>query len=181
MEGRGNIKKYFLIIFVIVLLISGCNSPKTTVSGQSKTQSEGVGAITSYKMADLIAMPDEIIFHYKGTSTVINKDSDKYQNLVKMTKDRCGDNIDQYRSLITESEITNLKQNNDVIEFIYSNNIEIHLKVKSDIEFQYNFVYTSLLFPLSGDKNNWMFFLPIQNGPFGDLKSPDDLLKYLNS
>lgn len=52
MEGRGSIKKYFLIIFVFVLFVSGCNSPKNTVSDQSKTQSEGVGAITSTQQAD---------------------------------------------------------------------------------------------------------------------------------
>ena len=59
MGGGVFMKKYFLIIFVFVLFVSGCNSPKTTVSDQSKTQSEGVGAITSYiyNVADLIAIP----------------------------------------------------------------------------------------------------------------------------
>ena len=181
MEGRGSMKKYFLIIFVFVLFVSGCNSPKNTVSDQSKTQSEGVGAITSYNVADLISMPDKIIFYHKGTSTIINKESDKYQTLVKMIKARCDSNIDLYKSGISESDITNQRQTNDALEFVYSNKVEAHWKVKSHNDFQYNFVYTSILFPLSGDKNNWMIFLPIQNGPLGPLKSPDDLLKYLSA
>lgn len=179
------IKKIFLIIFVFVLFVTGCNSPKTTVNDQSKTQSDGVGAITSYNAADLIAMPDKIIFYHKGTSTIINKDSEKYQNIVKMTKARYDGNIDMYLSAISESDIADQKQNNDAVEFVYSNKVEAHWKrvkkVGSDNDSQYNFVYTSLLFPLSGNRNSWMIFLPIQNGPLGPLKSPDDLLKYLST
>ena len=184
MKACGSIKKLHLIIFVfvLVLFVTSCNSPKNAVNDQSKTKSDSDEAIIAHNVADLIAMPDKIIYYHKGISTIVSKNSEKYKNIVKMSKARCDGNIDIYLSAINESDIADQKQNNDVVEFVYSNKVEAYwTRVGSDNDFHYHFVYTSLLFPLSGNRNKWMFFLPIQNGPLGPLKSPDDLLKYLNS
>ena len=82
-------KKYLLIIFMLILFSTGCNSPKMTVNDQSKTQSEGAGIIISYNVADLVAMPDEIIFYHKGISTIINKDNNNLAyNYLSFGRDR---------------------------------------------------------------------------------------------
>jgi len=99
-----------------------------------------------------------------------------------MTQSRLGTTLNMALTGMTESEIVARKQKG-AIEFVYTNNVEVNYKpIASDNEdFRYKFVYNSLLFPLSGDWNEFMIFLPLQSGPLGPLKSPDELLKYLKS
>ena len=99
-----------------------------------------------------------------------------------MTKSRLGTTLNMALTAMTESEILARKQKG-AIEFVYTNNVALNYKpIASDNEdFRYKFVYNSLLFPLNGDWNEFMIFLPLQSGPLGPLKSPVELLKYLKS
>ncbi|MDR3601980.1 MAG: hypothetical protein P4L49_16075 [Desulfosporosinus sp.] len=129
---------------------------------------------------DLIEIPDKVIYYHRRKETVFNKADLKFDNIIKMTKSRLGTTLYMALTVMKESEIVARKQKG-AIEFVYTNNIELNYKPRANEDFQYKFVYNSLFFPLSGDWNQYMIFLPLQKGPLGPLKSPDELLKYLNS
>jgi hypothetical protein len=129
---------------------------------------------------DLLKLPDKIIYYHRRKETVFNKADLKFDNIIKMTKSRLGTTLYMAMTAMTESEIVARKQKG-AIEFVYTNNVELNYKPIANEDFQYKFVYNSLLFPLSGDWNEYMIFLPLQKGPLGPLKSPDELLKYLKS
>lgn len=129
---------------------------------------------------DLLKIPDKIIYFHQGNETVINKGDLKFDNIITMTKSRLSTTCDMFQTGMTESEIVAQKQKS-AIEFVYTNNVEVNYKPRANVDFQYKFVYNSLLFPLNGDWNEYIIFLPLQSGPLGPLKSPDDLLKYLKS
>jgi hypothetical protein len=129
---------------------------------------------------DLLKLPDKIIYYHRRKETVFNKADLKFDNIIKMTKSRLGTTLYMALTAMTESEIVARKQKG-AIEFVYTNNVELNYKPIANEDFQYKFVYNSLLFPLSGDWNEYMIFLPLQKGPLGPLKSPDELLKYLKS
>jgi len=128
----------------------------------------------------LLKVPDKIIYFHRRKETVINKADLKFDNIIKMTKSRLGTTLNMSLTGMTESEIVARKQKG-AIEFVYTNNVEVNYKPIANNDFQYKFVYNSLLFPLSGDWNEFMIFLPLQKGPLGPLKSPVELLKYLKS
>ena len=134
----------------------------------------------SNNVVDLLKIPNKIIYYHRRKETIINKTDLKFDNIIKMTKSRLGTTLNKALTAMTESEIVACKQKG-AIEFVYTNNVEVNYKpIESDNEdFRYKFVYNSLLFPLSGDWNEFMIFLPLQSGPLGPLKSPDELLKYL--
>jgi len=136
----------------------------------------------SNNVADLLKIPDKIIYYHRRKKTVFNKADLKFDNIIKMTKSRLGTTLNMALTGMTEFEIVARKQKG-AIEFVYTNNVEVNYKpIASDNEdFRYKFVYNSLLFPLSGDWNEFMIFLPLQSGPLGPLKSPDELIKYLKS
>lgn len=129
---------------------------------------------------DLLKLPDKIIYYHRRKETVFNKADLKFDNIIKMTKSRLGTTLYMALTAMTESEIVARKQKG-AIEFVYTNNVELNYKPIANEDFQYKFVYNSLLFPLSGDWNEYMIFLPLQKGPLGPLKFPDELLKYLKS
>ena len=131
-------------------------------------------------VVDLLKIPDKIIYYHLRKETIINKADLKFDNIIKMTKSRLGTTLNMALTAMTESEIVACKQKG-ALEFVYTNYLEVNYKpIASDNEdFRYKFVYNSSLFPLSGDWNEFMIFLPLQSGPLGPLKSPDELLKYL--
>ena len=169
---------FFVMSFIYVILVMPVNIKSTSSSSSSTVITSTV--ITSNIAADLIAIPDKIIYYHQGKENIIQKGDVKFDNIIKMSKSRVG-KVDMYKSAILKSDIETQKQTNDVVELVYSKNIEANFKPNVDNAFQYKFVYNSLFFPLSGNQNNWLIFLPIQSGPLGPLKSGDELLKYLNN
>lgn len=136
--------------------------------------------IISNNVVDLLKIPDKIIYHHRGKETVINKAHLKFDIIIEMTKSRLGETLQMFKTGMIGSDIVAQKQKG-AIEFVYTNNVEVNYKPIANNDFQYEFVYNSLLFPLSGDWNKFMIFLPIQSGPLGLLKSPDELRKYLKN
>jgi len=131
-------------------------------------------------VVDLLKIPDKIIYYHRRKETVFNKADLEFDNIIKMTKSRLGTTLYKSLTAMTEYEIVARKQKG-AIEFVYTNNVELNYKPIANEDFQYKFVYNSLLFPLNGDWNEFMIFLPLQSGPLGPLKSPVELLKYLKS
>lgn len=173
-------RKCAVIAFCLsILILSGCSSG--TTMNKNSNMKEG-NTITTERAADLIAVPDQIIYYHQGKETIIDKDNIKFQNIMSMTINRADNVKDIYKRAISNSDIETLKQHNDVLEFSYSKEVEASWRPPHvTTDFQYTFKYNTILFPLSGEWNKFMIFLPIQNGPLGPMGSADELQKYLNS
>ncbi|KLU58646.1 hypothetical protein CEB3_c46620 [Peptococcaceae bacterium CEB3] len=182
----------FPVICVIFLLVSGCNSTSDSTGKKINTvktqmnissESEGKRIITKNNAADLVKIPNKILYYHQGKSTVIPNNDPRFNNLINMTKARLDGSIDIYKSVITLSDVSAQKEKTDLLEFVYDNNVEVFWKphANGQTQYQYRLVYNSLIFPLDGTRRDWLIVLPIQNGPLGPLKSPDELLKYLNT
>ena len=174
-----------------LIFISGCNSANLNnlneQSGSNNQKqpdpklSEKEEPIITYTSAsDLITIPDKIIYYHQGNQTIINKNDGKFDNIIKMTRNRASNVKDVAKSAISQSDIKTLKENNDTLEFVYSKNIAVNWKNNVSYDFLYKFEYNSIIFPLAGDWNKFMIFSPKSPGPLGSMASADELLKYLN-
>jgi hypothetical protein len=167
-----------MIFCLSILILSGCSSK--TIIGKNDNTKE-VNTITTERAADLIAVPDQIIYYHQGKETIIDKSNVKYQNIISMAINRTDSVNDMCQLYISRPEIETLKQNNDVLEFAYSKEVTAQWKAHADSDFKYKFVYNAILFPLSGDWKKFMIFMPNPSGPIGPMGSAEDLQKYLNS
>lgn len=173
----------------MILLLFGCDSgsqnnqiltAEQQISEISQSRREGK-TITVTSAADIICVPDKIIYYHKGQQAVIEKGSEKYDTIVKMARARASYADDIIKSAIRDSDLDAARKNNDLIEFVYSdlikvdwNHIDHHNKA-----FTYRFEYTSIFFPLTGEFNELMIFKPKSSGPVGRMGAADELLKYL--
>jgi hypothetical protein len=137
--------------------------------------------ITFGRVEDLISIPDKIIYYHHGKETIIEKGNMKFNTIITMAITRTDSIQDVCKLGLSESDIETQKQTNDVLEFAYSKKIAVNWKPPANNNFEYRFAYNAILFPLSGDWNRFMIFLPIQNGPLDPLESANNLQKYLNS
>ena len=171
-------KCIYLISCLIIFILCGCN-PRTMINKNDNIKEENT--IVTEHAADLITIPDKIIFYHQGKETLIDKDNTKFQKIVSMAVDRANTVKDISKMAISESDIGTLRQQNDVLEFSYSKEVEVNWRPPNvTTDFQYKFKYNSILFPLSGEWNKFMIFLPIQNGPIGPMGPADEIQKYLN-
>jgi len=175
----------------MLLLVSGChsgnliNQDSQSLSSDRKQSDpnfpEKEGEIITYTSAsDLISVPDSIIYYHQGKQTIINNDNNKFNTIITMTKNRAFIVKGIFKTLVTKTDIETLKQNNFVLEFLYSKNIAVNWKNPVDSDNVSNYEYNVILFPLNGEWNKFMIFSPKSSGPLGSMGSADELLKYLN-
>lgn len=174
--------KYLVsICLTLALLIScsGCSSINSISIGQSDSKKEEQ-IITSTNVAELINIPEKIIYYHQGNQTIIDKNNDKFDKIVKLTKNRVSTVQDVSKLAFSQLDIEALKQNNVVLEFIYAKDVSANWKYDTHLDFIYRFNYNSIVFPLTGKWNDMAFFLPTSPGPLIPLESKDELLELLN-
>lgn len=177
----------------MMLLLAGCHSvdqgsqtnqtPTNNQQQVGSNPSERGGEVITYtSVADIIAIPDKIIYYRQGKQTVIDRDNAKFNKVIERVKTRSSSADDATQSYISNSDIERLKQNDDALEFIYERNIIVEWKPPNSSikDFTYKFNYNAILFPLTGEYKKYMLFKPRSPGPIGDMGPADDLLKYLN-
>lgn len=171
---------WFTFALVLLILCSGCSSINSNIIGQPDSQREEK-IITYTNAAELIDIPDKIIYYHQGNQITIDKNNDKFDKIVKATKDRVFIANDVYKLAFSQSDLEGLKQKNDVLEFIYPRAVSVNWKYNADLDFIYSFNYNSIIFPLTGQWNDMVFFLPNSPGPLGLMGSEDELLKLLKN
>ncbi|WP_368294537.1 hypothetical protein [Dehalobacter sp. TBBPA1] len=145
----------------------------------SKISEKEEQTITYANAADLITIPDKIIYYHRGNQTIVDKNN-KFDNILKITKDRASIVKDVSKLAFSQSDIEALKQNNDVIEYVYLKNVSANWKYDVNSDFIYRFEYNSIIFPLTGEWNDKAIFLPTSPGPLVPMGSADELIKVLN-
>lgn len=175
-----------LSIFILcILILSGCSSKTSMNKNDNNLKEENtITTVSATNPTELIAIPDQVIYYHQGKANVIDKDNIKFQKIVSMAINRTANVKDIAKLGMTKSDIETLKQHDDVLEFSYAKEIEAKWApyTANDLssDFQYNFKYNAILFPLTGEWNEFMIYLPLQNGPLTPMEPADDLQKYLN-
>lgn len=152
-----------LMIFVIILctILTGCSKATATQK--------------SYKY---FAEPNKIVFYNNGKETTFKKGSDSFNKILELTDKRFGEQVDFYSMVIDMKDLNPMNQNEMMLEFTYSENVETKYQLAQPFSKKYN----KLLMPLNGKYTNCMFFDNgdvVSSGPIATLSAPDDLIKIL--
>lgn len=119
--------------------------------------------------------PDKIVIHKNGNTQTIALDNKLFSGIVSKMNDRADKYIDVFRLGFDENNMKTTKQNEIVVEFIYSKSQKSKF---GTIEKQYN----NLIFPLTGENLEFCFFdngKGDYSGPIGSLNNSESLLDML--
>lgn len=178
----NKIYKIIISMMILCIVLTGCsntkveNNPKNGVQVASVTQLSNEN--TNSKTYKYFAIPDKIIFNNHGKEKVIENGSDLFNKILDLTDKRFSNNISFYK-LVTEIEaLNNMKQNELVLEFIYSDIKETEYEGYSNISRKYK----RLIMPLTGKVSNYLYFDDGKKycyGPIGTLSPSNDLVNIL--
>lgn len=195
---------YFLIIFIVSIL-SGCvqkeeiklkeevkkpNEPEKTIviPADKDTDNNDYEEITE---SIYFEFPDKIIVYNKGKQTTLEKDTESYNNIIYLTDKRLGKVKDFWvaECIVDEGMITETKNNEVALEFIYSKEVKTIFENKS-YPIKFEKIYTRIFFPLTCEysdncieETDWMIFGDDKEyyaGPVGPLPVPDDIVTLIN-
>lgn len=156
------------VILCMTILLCGCNSKKTT---------------------NLIKTPDKIIIYKDGKEYAIDKNDKDFNKIVELTNKRIDiSNLAICKDIINDDYVNQYKKKLLAIEFLYNQeqNFDINTEQFNPIKYYKLFF---ILIDKDPDSASRSFACSFQYGNInsyidssrGILKSPDDLIKLINS
>ncbi len=190
---------YILIISALCFILSGCGkkidleeSQKNTIDEEVKSEesiddtNDSKKKITKNQLIsstknfeDVVNQPDKMVYYHNGESFTITTENTAFNDILAELKGRFTDKMSSYKSINEFPDgLDQAKKNDDFLELFYNQEIIYDIEgISSEIK---EIKYTGLLFPLSGDYEHGVLFIPWNNrSPIGGLESSKKLIEIL--
>lgn len=191
-------------LFLCVSIFTACGSNKVPQDSTDPTQGESAvppaseqntliepngddmidNEIDITSVDDLLPEPDTLILHRDGKTIEISAENEYYDEIISAAKARIPEEgLAQPASALLGSQFDEILKIGNWLEFQYNEarkgKMLFMRKSYKDAGFAPYYGYSSIIFPLDNEHTKVFYTLPNQ-GSFGEMGSPDELLQILN-
>lgn len=155
------------------------NSDKSVIDKQLKWF---YNSFTDPKTTDeyFAVRPERIVLVIQGERKEITKDSELFEPILQLTKDRLSKPLDHVKLEMLKEDMEKQYPNDIALEFLYSQKISIEFETYDDKQIKKEF--TKMFMPLSG-QDMYLLYFGDEKGysasPMGELKPRDELMAFL--